>query len=151
MVSIDIFAGSPLNQLLRTLIAFVFLMMSDLGYYFFTGGVFAGVTFDNKKITWFPLLPYLILWVALATSFGVIEFQVANENPETRDSTVAKDSGFFGVLTGLVVYGIFISFVYYPNGSPLRALMNFCFGIFVCALSCMMTHLIATNSDLYGT
>jgi hypothetical protein len=148
MVTVDFFAGSSLNQFLRTLIAFVFLMISDIIYYYGTGGIFYGTQFNIKK---FPFIPYLTLWIILGTLFGIIEFRnVKMTQSDPEDSTIAKDSSLFGIVTALVVYGILITFMFYPNGKSFFGIWNVAFGIVMCSVSCMFTHLIATNTNLYG-
>jgi hypothetical protein len=150
MLSVDFFSGSRLNQFLRTLIAFVFLMVSDIVYYFGTGGVFYGTQFNLTK---FPFIPYLTLWIILGTLFGIIEFKnvkMNNTDSDDSKSTIAKDSSLFGLITALVVYGILVTFMFYPNGKSFSGIWNMTFGIVICAISCMFTHLIATNNNLYG-
>lgn len=163
MVSIDIFAGSHLNQFLRTLIAITFLIIADVIYYFFTGGLLAGTKFYKGE---FPWLPYITAWLTLGSVFGVVEFQSNNKEEDEEDEEeeqveayrpstlvmedLVSDSAFFGMIIGLIVYTVLTSWLYYVNGSPTIAFMNLCFGIVSCVFSSMFTHIIAHNNNLYG-
>lgn len=148
MISIDIFSGSLKNQTIRTLIAIVILMIADLIYYFFTGGILSGTKFYKGE---FPLVPYLITWIVLGILFGTIEFKNKTENPELNpEGTIIPDSITFGIIIGIIVYSILTTWLYYVNGSFSIAFMNLCFGIISCVFASMFTHFIAINKKLYN-
>ena len=147
MVSIDLFSGSRKNQFLRTLISATILIIADVIYYFFTGGVLAGTKFYKKE---FPWLPYITAWLTLGSVFGVVEFQSKNEDEDGFVmQELVSDSSFFGMIIGLIVFSILTSWLYYINGSPTIAFMNLCFGVVSCIFSSMFTHIIAHNNNLY--
>lgn len=138
MVSIHVFDIDAKSQTLRTLLALTVLAIGDLFYLFLT---------QNSKKLWNNKLAYLILWIIIGLFIGVTVLR--DESGEYDYNNARSENVYYGILLGLIIYiplNSWLSSVGYIT--VLQALYYISYGIFLTAVTSLITFMVSTSSEL---
>jgi uncharacterized membrane protein len=150
MVCLQLFENSAKDQTIRTLIALVIIVISDLVYQFL-------LTHSLSK-TWETIrkniLAYINVWITLAIVFGVSVIYTDQKEQQTKkieiNSESIKNHAFYGILIGLLVYvPLYNWLVGIGQITGIQSLCNTAFGVLIGSIACLCTFLVGVQTNLF--
>ena len=137
MVTLSLFENSIKNQTIRTIIALIIVVPSDLIYLFLSER-----SFERLRN---HLFAYFNVWITLAIVFGVsIVSGIEGDS--------IKNYALYGLLIGLLIYvplyNWIISCGSITNFTQLLSVTNVAFGVVLSSFTCIILYLISEKAEL---
>jgi uncharacterized membrane protein len=144
MVQLGLFENSIKNQALKTLLALVIFVPSDL--------IYLKLSEKSLKRFWDNKFAYFNVWITIAIVFGVSILSTNSFKVDEVNNDTIKNYVQYGLLIGLLIYvplyNWIISCGAITNFSNLLSLANTTFGVILSAITCLIVFLISVNTNL---
>jgi hypothetical protein len=143
MVKLDLYEDSAKNQTIRTLLALIIIVPSDILYVYLSER-----NFDRLRKHFFA---YFNVWITLAIVFGVSVLSNTDPTPDPNTNKVnniaIKNYVLYGILIGLLIYvplyNWMISCGSITGFNNLLSMANTAFGVVLSSFTCLMVFILS--------